>query len=211
MINNVKLKICGMKDTGNINQVCLVNPDYMGFIFYRKSPRYVGENFSLAGQAKIGKRVGVFVNETTEEIERQADILKLDLIQLHGDETVQQCDDLRKNGHDVIKVFSVDDHFDFGKTQDYKNVVDYFMFDTKGKYFGGNATTFDWSVLKKYDQQIPFFLSGGITSSNIHQLEELKGMNIHAIDVNSGVESEPGFKDIKKINELIGELKSLAL
>jgi phosphoribosylanthranilate isomerase len=212
MINTIKLKICGMKEARNIEEVCRVNTEFMGFIFYKKSPRYVGEHFNLSREfPKTIKKVGVFVNETVQEIIRQANRLKLNVIQLHGDETEQQCRDLRENGFKVIKVFSVDDQFNFEKTQNYKNLVDYFLFDTKGKYFGGNATTFDWTLLKKYDQEIPFFLSGGITSSNVHQLVGLKGMNIHAIDVNSGVESQPGFKDIKKINELIEELKLLEL
>jgi len=105
-------------------------------------------------------------------------------------------------GLGIIKVFSVGDDFDFSITKPYKNVVDYFLFDTKGKHYGGNASTFNWDLLKQYDQEIPFFLSGGLTPENIEQVSKLEGMNVHALDVNSGVELSPGVKDVLKIKQL---------
>jgi phosphoribosylanthranilate isomerase len=199
-----------MREVSNIETVASSEPDYMGFIFYKKSPRYVGEDFILPRQFPLHiKKVGVFVNSTVDEIQNQANQFDLDLLQLHGDESIDDCEELRKKGYKVIKVFSVDDHFDFKATMNFKAGVDYFMFDTKGKNYGGNAQSFNWTILNKYNQEIPFFLSGGISASNVQQLKQLRGMNIHAIDVNSGVETMPGLKDIQKINEVIKELKIL--
>ena len=192
----IKLKICGMRETENILQVASLSPDYMGFIFYSKSPRFVGENFVIPDQfPAIIKRVGVFVNERVEDMLAKRDKHRLDMLQLHGDESPDVCEVVRRSGTKVIKVFSVDDKFDFESTIPYKNVVDYFLFDTKGKYYGGNATPFDWRVLERYDQNIPFFLSGGLNPENISGIHDLKGMNVHAVDVNSGVERSPGIKD----------------
>lgn len=190
----IKLKICGMREAANIRAVADLRPDYMGFIFYDKSPRYVG---SLNIDVDVEK-VAVFVNETTEGIIKR----NISIVQLHGHETPAQCEELKNKGLTVIKVFSVDDEIDFNKTKEYESVADYFLFDTKGKYYGGNATTFNWKKLEEYNQSKPFFLSGGLNAENLKNIDILKGMNLHAIDLNSGVEDSPGFKSIEKINEV---------
>jgi phosphoribosylanthranilate isomerase len=193
-----------MRDVENIMQVASLQPDYMGFIFYDKSPRFVQNDFAVPNAFPNAiKRVGVFVKEATETIVRQAKRLNLEYIQLHGDEIVSQCEALRAEGLKVIRVFSVNDAFDFAVTKQYKGVSDFFLFDTKGKYYGGNAQTFNWEILKRYDQDVPFFLSGGLNPDNVNEVAELKDMNIHALDVNSGVESSPGVKDIDKIKLLL--------
>ncbi len=206
----LKLKICGMRDEANILDVASLDPDYFGFIFYAKSPRFVGDDFVLP--IKLSPdilRVGVFVNETSSIIIEKAKAYQLDYIQLHGSETPEQCQALGQLGLGIIKVFSVDDDFDFEITKPYKEVVDYFLFDTKGKHYGGNAKTFNWDLLKQYDQQIPFFLSGGISPENIEEVLALKGMNIHALDVNSGVEESPAMKSITKLEQLQKNVKAL--
>ena len=196
-----------MRDPENIRQVSTLQPDYIGFIFYAKSPRYVGEDFELPDNFSADvKKVGVFVNASTDEMILQVNRLKLDYLQLHGNESVQQCEELVKQGAPVIKVFSVDNDFDFTVTKIYTNAVNFFLFDTKGKYYGGNARTFDWNILQKYDQQIPFFLSGGLSPYNVSGIKELKGLNLHAIDINSGAEITAGIKDIEKIKNIMGEL-----
>jgi phosphoribosylanthranilate isomerase len=203
MKNNPRLKICGMRDAENIMQVAKLQPVYMGFIFYPKSPRYVGEDFQIpANFPATIRKVGVFVNETTDQILKQVHRLGLAYVQLHGDEPVEQVRSLHEKGVKVIKVFSVGDDFDFAVTRPYREVVDYFLFDTKGKYYGGNAQVFDWTMLKQYDQEVPFFLSGGIGPDNVENMTTLSGMNLHALDVNSGVESKPGLKDLDKIEKL---------
>ena len=195
----IKLKICGMREPANIKAVEELRPDYMGFIFHRGSPRFVGDGFVIPDLGL--KAVGVFVNESTEQILSKG----VKVVQLHGDETPQQVDELKDHDLTVIKAFSIDDEFDFRKTKDYN--ADFFLFDTKGKYYGGNATTFNWNKLKEYDQKIAFFLSGGLSAQNLTGIHALKGMNLHAIDLNSGVEDSPGLKNIDKIKNVISCLK----
>ncbi|HEY9005857.1 MAG TPA: phosphoribosylanthranilate isomerase [Ohtaekwangia sp.] len=200
----IKLKVCGMRDEANIQAVAALQPNYMGFIFYDKSPRYIGEDFLIPDIfPRSIKRVGVFVNEAEEKMLDAVQRFKLDYLQLHGDESAELCQSLKNENIGVIKVFSVGDGFDFAVTKPYKPVVDFFLFDTKGKYYGGNAKVFDWSILKNYDQEVPFFLSGGISAKNAEAIQSLTGMNIHALDVNSGVEDAPAIKSIPKLQALI--------
>ena len=206
-MSKIKLKVCGMRDASNILEVASLQPDYMGFIFYETSPRFVGEEFRVPDNFPDHiERVGVFVNETAENITAISGKLKLTCVQLHGSESPEQCRLLKEKGLLVIKAFSVDDTFDFDQTKKYKPHVDFFLFDTKGKFHGGNAKRFNWEILRNYDQEIPFFLSGGLTPENITEISALEGMNIHAIDINSGVEVKPGWKNvtaIREVNELI--------
>jgi phosphoribosylanthranilate isomerase len=199
---NLKLKICGMRDPANIAAVAALQPDYLGFIFYEKSPRYVGQDFNIPTIPASIKRVGVFVNEKTETVLNRVKQHNLDFAQLHGNESPEQCQELKGKGVKIIKAFSVNSDFDFKSTSPYADSVNYFLFDTKGRYFGGNATAFDWTLLQQYDQQIPFFLSGGISPENVSGLMKIRNLNIHALDVNSGVETAPGLKDVNRINEL---------
>jgi phosphoribosylanthranilate isomerase len=188
--------------------VAALNPDYMGFIFYEKSPRYVGADFKIPADFPTNIiRVGVFVNASTDEMKRQVKLHKLDFLQLHGSETVKQCKELKQDNIKIIKVLSVDDQTDFDQTKFYSEVADFLLFDTKGKYFGGNAKTFRWQSLLQYDQQLPFFLSGGLSPENVRDTAQLSDMNLHALDINSGVETSPGLKDINKIKEIKDLLK----
>jgi len=202
-MDKIRLKVCGMRDDDNILAVAEIQPDYMGFIFYSQSPRFVGDDFQFLFQLPpFIRKVGVFVNASSEEIERQIKRVSLDYVQLHGDESVSQCEELKNLGLKLIKAFSVGEDFNFDITKSYQPFVDFFLFDTKGKYYGGNARTFDWNILKKYDQKIPFFLSGGISPYNVADVGRLKNMNVHAVDVNSGVEINPGIKDVVKIDAI---------
>lgn len=206
---SLKLKICGMREPSNILEVARLQPEYMGFIFYEKSPRCVLADFKIPTKfpGKV-KRVGVFVDKESEEVVNLVHQHQLDFVQLHGHESVGFCEKVKDKNIGVIKVFSVEDKFDFSQTKNYSKVVDYFLFDTRGKYQGGNGRAFDWNLLQRYDQEIPFFLSGGLSADNIANVSTLKNLNLHAIDVNSGVESAPGVKDVAKVEELIRNLKS---
>ena len=205
---DIAIKICGMRDAENIAAVASLGPQYLGFIFYPKSPRFVGENFDIPANlpASIAS-VGVFVNESSAVIMAKRKSSKLDFVQLHGNESPAQCDELKATGLGVIKVFSIDDKFNFDVTKPYRDVVDYFLFDTKGKYYGGNANTFNWKILSKYDQAVPFFLSGGLSPDNVNTLGDIQKMNLHALDLNSGVEISPGLKDLKKVETIISSYK----
>ncbi len=197
-----------MREPDNMLEAGALQPDFMGFIFYPNSPRCVPDDFKLpVGLPSSIKRVGVFVNETSKQILNAVNKHALDFIQLHGNESVEFCEGLKKAGVGVIKVFSIGEGFQFSAIEPYKKAVDFFLFDTKGKYYGGNTSVFDWNLLKQYDQEIPFFLSGGISLENIKDISKLSGMNLYAVDVNSGVEVNPGIKNIDKIKELLINLK----
>ena len=150
----IKLKICGMRDRANIERVAEIAPDYMGFIFYEKSPRFVAETFDVTAvlQPSI-TGVGVFVNESAESILQTLARSGLNWVQLHGDEKPEVAHKLKDEGITVIKVFSVDDEFDFSVTRPYLNYADYFLFDTRGKLFGGNAQR--WNRTKKNENDTP--------------------------------------------------------
>lgn len=194
----MKLKVCGMKYEENIRQVAELKPDYMGFIFYSKSKRFVGNDFNLPSFPASIKKVGVFVNEEEDVVRQKTDEHKLDFIQLHGDESPEYCRSLSKYVK-IIKAFGMDEHFEFEKLNSYKTSCTYFLFDTKSKEYGGTGKSFDWDILKMYDDEVPFFLSGGIDESSLDELRKIKNLNIHAIDINSKFELSPGVKDIEKI------------
>lgn len=194
----VKIKVCGMKYPENIRAISGHIPDYMGFIFYEKSKRFTGEDLDAELLGKIDPKVckvGVFVNHSTPYIEDKIQKYGLGLLQLHGDETVEQCKDLHDKGHKIVKAFQVGEDFDFSVTEPYKNHVDYFLFDTKSDGYGGTGQKFDWNIFKKYDNQLPLFLSGGLDFESIDEIKKLDYLNIHALDINSKFEVEPGRKN----------------
>ncbi len=198
----MKLKVCGLKYTSNIAALATVQPDYMGFIFYPKSKRYVGLELALETLAAVPttiEKVAVFVNETLENMLLICIKYGFKTIQLHGDETTDTAEQLSKLGYTVIKAFSVDKDFDFKNTLPYRTFCSYFLFDTKGDGYGGTGHQFDWNLLCNYDQITPYFLSGGIDLQNVEAIKKMTNFNIHAIDINSKFELEPGLKDVEKV------------
>lgn len=206
----MRLKVCGMRNSDNIKELLEIGPDYMGFIFYEKSSRFVGEELDeelLKSFPQSVKKVGVFVNATQAYILDKVKKYALDYVQLHGEEMPDFCRNLKFKGVNIIKAFSVDNQFNFGKLLNFKPYCDYFLFDTKGDLKGGNGITFDWSVLRRYDNDKPFFLAGGIDLDNATQARELAGLKIHSLDVNSKFEIAPALKDIEKLSELMKIVK----
>jgi phosphoribosylanthranilate isomerase len=203
----MKIKICGMREAKNIEAVAALHPHYMGFIFYPPSPRFVGDDFVLPSAIdKTILKVGVFVNASADEILKSAEKYKLDIIQLHGTESPADCQAIRNRGYQVIKAFAINEHFDFSSTAEYAEVCDYFLFDTNGKHYGGNAQTFNWELLQKYTGDKPYFLSGGLAIDNFKDALALNDARLHALDFNSGLEFSPGLKDLKKVEEVIHQL-----
>ena len=205
----MKLKVCGMRDVENITALIELKPDFIGFIFYDKSPRFVENSLNMEYLGKIPssiKKVGVFVNATVDYILQTSRKYGLNYAQLHGNETPDFCKNLRQKGVSIIKAFSVDDNFVFSQLNNYKPHVDFFLFDAKGNNHGGNGVTFDWQILKRYDNQKPYLLAGGLDLDNINLVHEISPKP-YAIDVNSKFELEPGLKDINKISDLIAKLK----
>ena len=216
-MNCFKLKICGLRQTENIISLLPLQPDYIGFIFYKKSKRYAE---GVLDEANIGKvqnpaddrgvpvKTGVFVNGKLNEIKTIIEKYRLTAVQLHGDESVNFCKELKKEKVEIIKVFSVNDDFDFSKTKIYEPVCDLFLFDTKGKERGGNGVAFNWEVLKKYNGEKPFFLSGGIGPEDAVGIKKINHPKLFGVDINSCFEIEPGLKDVRAVGRFLKELKN---
>ncbi len=199
-----------MKYEDNIRELVRLSPEYIGFNFYTRSKRYVGRNFDAKNIRSISrkiKRVGIFVNSTRQYIMDKVKRFKLDYVQLHGNESAAFCASMNKSVK-IIKAFGVGDNFDFNVLEKYEPYCDYFLFDTKTSDYGGSGKVFNWSMLKKYDNEVPFFLSGGIDLKDINKISNLKSQisNLFAIDVNSKFEIKPGLKNIKKLKKLKYEI-----
>ena len=208
----MKIKVCGLREAINLEQVAALNPDFVGFIFYDQSPRFVGEDLDadvVKTLPRSIRKVGVFVNASPDYILRSVKKYDLQYVQLHGNEAPDYCRSLQNRGVNIIKAFRVDGTFNFSMVHNYKAYADLFLFDAKGDQPGGNGHTFDWNVLANYDNEKPFFISGGIGLENLDQLEQLKGMKLYGVDVNSLVEVSPGVKDVAKVKALIDRLRPI--
>ena len=200
-LSTIRLKICGIRD--NIEEVIALAPDFIGLIFYPKSSRYVGdlEAGMIHEIPKHIKKVGVFVNEPVEEVKRTWDKYDLDLVQLHGEESLDYCTKLEAGGIHMVKVFPGNNLPGRNILDAYSAVIDYYLFDTQGTTYGGTGKTFDWQQLKDLRLKKPVFLGGGIDLENIKQLERLD-LDLFAVDVNSKFETSPGLKDIEALKKL---------
>jgi len=203
MIKNLKIKVCGMKFNQNREEVEKLPVDFLGFIFYTKSKRFVGENTEpgLFNSAKT--KVAVFVDENAFEILGLTKNLGFEFVQLHGKENPKTCQLLKDQGLKVIKAFNLSEKFQFEKLREYETTVDYFLFDTKTELPGGSGKKFNWEILEKYQGTVPFFLSGGIGPGDAEKLKELEHPQLFGIDLNSGFEDEPGVKNVGKLKEFI--------
>lgn len=206
----MKIKVCGMKYPENIEELNKLSIDYMGMIFYPKSPRYI-DNQEWQAEANIHssniKRVGVFVNSTEAYIVEMIDRYKLDLIQLHGNESPDFCAELNEF-IPIIKAFSISESSDFEQTKAYEGLRGYFLFDTKTPQYGGSGKKFDWAILDAYDGDTPFFLSGGISAEDVEPIKAIKHPWLYGVDLNSKFETEPGLKDIQLLDQFIKQLRN---
>ena len=212
----MKLKVCGLTKMDQIQELISLNTDFLGFIFYEKSPRFVLNHLSLEEISEINHqgKVGVFVNETVEKISEISEKAKLSFIQLHGDEDEKFILQLRQILGNIIKIIKVirigNQSFDeLQKTINQQpSTVNYLLFDTDSKAFGGTGKTFDWQILNEIEIPIPYFLSGGISLENIHQLSTINHQPL-ALDINSKFETEPGSKDLEKIKNFTQIVKKI--
>ncbi|MEL6191595.1 MAG: phosphoribosylanthranilate isomerase [Bacteroidota bacterium] len=205
----MKLKVCGMKYQENVEEVLALEPDYLGFIFYAPSKRFMEESLTKEWVASIegSEKVGVFVDEEMEVVKQRIQDYQLDLVQLHGKESPTYCEEIGQLGVKVVKAFSIGkEGFDFALLESYEPVVDFFLFDTKGKHPGGNGITFNWDLLQHYQLETPFWLSGGITLKHVDAIHAIQHPKFMAIDVNSGFETEPGRKQIDLLKTLTDRL-----
>jgi phosphoribosylanthranilate isomerase len=214
----MKIKVCGMRDSGNIVDLAQLKPDYLGLIFYSQSKRFA-ENLDkdiLGSLPDSIKLTGVFVNETIDEIIKKVIEYNLGAVQLHGSESVIYCRQLKDllsvtlpfKKLEIIKAFGISPGFDFNQLQLFNDVVDYFLFDTKTTGHGGSGVAFDWKILEQFKGQKPYFLSGGLSPDNISDISNLVPEQLYGIDLYSKFELEPGVKDIKSLRtvfELVGK------
>ena len=205
----MRLKVCGMRELENISALSELDPNYIGFIFWSESSRFVYKKTPPLDKKII--KTGVFVDATFDYILTKIKDHQLDAVQLHGQESYSYCKVIKDYGLKVIKSFSIKNTFDFNTLEDYENSCDYYLFDTKGKLPGGNGFNFDWKILNEYPSQKPFFLSGGIGVDNLNEIKKLvkTKLPIHAIDVNSKFETAPGNKNIELLKKFKKEIDEL--
>lgn len=222
----MRIKVCGLREPANIAAVCALPVDFIGFIFYPPSPRYVDPavkldtwlrrqaTVSLGGIAKVG----VFVNAAIEEVVNAIHDYQLDYVQLHGEESPEYCQELEDlwslssiRRASIIKAFSVDAQFDFQTTAAYTAYCKYFIFDTKGAGYGGTGQSFDWALLDRYLGVTPFLLSGGIGPTDVTAIRQLQHPQLSGVDLNSRFESVPGEKDVTLLEQFIRNLNQTQL
>ncbi|WP_332026596.1 phosphoribosylanthranilate isomerase [Kaistella sp.] len=208
----MKLKVCGLTKREQILELISMNVDYLGFIFYEKSPRFVLNGLMMKDieSFKHNGKVGVFVNEKIEKVAEISWQANLNYIQLHGDEDEIYIDELKTQLNPEIKIIKV---FRIGnnvenlkfKIQNLKSDVDYFLFDTDSKAFGGTGKAFNWQILNELEIPKPYFLSGGISPINFNDIQNIRQPPF-ALDINSKFETEAGNKDLEKIKNFYEKL-----
>lgn len=202
-MNSKLIKVCGMRQAENIREAEALGIDWMGFIFWPQSSRYVAERPSYLPTRC--KRVGVFVDEQIEQVRHVAEDYALDIIQLHGNESPDYVRTLA--GHTLIKAFNIATADDLSQTQPYEGLVDLFLFDTKGRTVGGNGEKFDWTVLSAYQGTTPFLLSGGIGPDDAERIRAFRHPRCIGIDLNSRFEVSPAFKDVDLLREFVKNIR----
>ena len=226
MLDKIQIKVCGITDINQALALEALGVDYIGFIFYAPSKRYVLNSLQLTALKKFtpahAKKVGVFVNESIESIVNTVVAAGLDMVQLHGDEDalyftllkskfnelVQEKTTINNKNIEVIKVFRVGDRMP--NLTPFENIADYYLFDTDSKMYGGTGAHFNWELLKGNTIGKPYFLSGGIGPNDMGGREVMKqtkaGKDLLALDINSQFETAPGIKNIEKIKSFIDAL-----
>lgn len=200
------IKVCGMRDEHNIRAVEHLDIDWMGFIFYPLSSRYVGEQLSYLPEKVT--RVGVFVNEQPEIVRKRSEQSRLQILQLHGKESPAYCRELKKQGYRVIKAFGIetDQPFPTENVQRYEGSCDYFLFDTKTPIHGGSGQKFNWELLNDYRGTIPFLISGGLSPGDAEVIKAFSHPQLMGVDLNSGFETSPAVKDTTLLQTFIEQL-----
>lgn len=210
-LNKAKLKICGMRKPANIAAVIELQPDYMGFLMYPGSKRFIAGLDPSVVKAIPGaiKTTGVFVDEEPEAVKAAVELYHFKAVQLHGKESPDYCRKLKValaagnagNPVEIVKAFGIDESFDFSILSAYENDVDYFLFDTQTAEHGGSGKSFNWRLLENYTLNKPYFLSGGIGPEHVQELQQISDSRFYAMDVNSRFELSPALKDIATLTQ----------
>ena len=199
------IKVCGMREPENIRAIEQAGADWMGFIFFPQSARYVSHRPEYLPEQC--HRIGVFVNESSENILLKAQEFGLHHIQLHGRETPEQCRKLKAAGLGVIKVFSIAQESDLQSAGCYEGVCDYFLFDTACSGYGGSGKTFNWNIPQAYRGKTPFLLSGGPPPRRLSLLFPIKQGQRGGIDLENGIQNAPALEKKAPGHTLINQLK----
>ena len=204
-------KICGINDPEAMRAAITGRASHVGLVFYPPSPRAVNPGEAMALSAVVPERVqkvGLFVDPEDDQIDKTLSVVKLDMLQLHGDETPDRVRDLKaRTGKKVMKVIKVSEPEDLVRAEAYVRIADALMFDAKppkgmkDALPGGNAVSFDWRILSGRKWPLPWMLAGGLTKDNVATAVELSGARI--VDTSSGVEDVPGHKNVDKITEFL--------
>lgn len=209
-----QVKVCGNNNVENFKEIAAIEPDYVGFIFYSKSKRFV-EDEAIFEIFPNAEKVGVFVNESIENIIQKVIKYKLDVVQLHGNETASFCEELINQKHQhlltdenfldfkIWKAIGIQSKEDFQQLTTYQQVVDSFVFDTKSVDYGGTGRKFNWELLENYQLSTPFLLSGGIELEDAFLLKNFQHPRCIGFDINSGFESAPGIKKAEEVIQFI--------
>lgn len=211
-MGSMQFKVCGITDMNQAIALEAMGVDYIGFIFYAPSKRYVLSPLTLDQLKKFApanaKKVGVFVNETISSLVSMVETAGLDMVQLHGDEDEAYCETLKTilaGKVKIVKVFRVGDKMPL--VDSFQDLADYYLFDTDSKMYGGTGAHFNWELLKGNSINKPYFLSGGIGPNDMGGIEVMKqtraGKTLVALDINSQFEIEPGVKNLEKIKTFI--------
>jgi len=210
---DLKIKICGMKEPGNIREIAGLEPDYMGFIFYPGSGRFAGDLSpgALKGFPDSIRKVAVFVNAPREEILAACRDLSINIVQLHGDESPDFCRSFREKGFRVIKAFRVGQGLDRKEMDRYADACDFLLLDASGEGFGGTGRQFDWGQLRDYNTPLPFFLSGGIGPGDAGRIMAMDIPSLYAVDLNSRFELKPGVKNKQDLETFIRHIRTRSI
>ncbi|ALJ01542.1 hypothetical protein DC20_17405 [Rufibacter tibetensis] len=206
----MKIKVCGMKYSENIEELLMLQPDFVGFIFYEKSPRFITTQWAVFSSVfpKDTRKVGVFVDEEVDVMLQKVTEMGLEVVQLHGQESPQVCLELQDSGLTVMKAFRVGTDFDFTELSYYQNCCNFFLFDASGANPGGNGVRFNWELLKNYTLDVPFFLSGGIDLEHLEEIKALQLPHLYGVDLNSKFEIQPGLKDVNRLKGFMEGLRN---
>ena len=201
------VKVCGMREPENIRAVEQAGADWMGFILWPHSSRWLGQVPSYLPECP---RVGVFVNPTDEEVQHWHGALRLDYIQLHGDETPDRCRQIHDMaGVPIIKAIAVLQPSDLKQAEGFhlSDGVAYLLFDTKCPARGGSGSQFDWSIVQLYHGELPFLLSGGIGPEDARRVCAVSHPLMAGVDLNSRFETAPGLKDWEALESFIQQIR----
>ncbi|MEM7597005.1 MAG: phosphoribosylanthranilate isomerase [Pseudomonadota bacterium] len=208
-MSDVKVKICGLTQPDHVADAVAAGADYLGFNFFPKSPRYVDFETAATLMADVPEavmNVALVVNASDEDLQALIDIAAPDILQLHGSESPERVAEIKARfGVPVMKAIGIAEASDLPQIDAYGAVADHLLIDAKppkgSDRPGGNAVTFDWTLLAGRDISVPWLLAGGLVADNVG--EAIARTGARQVDVSSGVERAPGIKDAGRVRAFI--------